>query len=113
MKRIGWIAVWAALAAAPAHAQRQFEPAVPKGIPSSSVEPSGVLSHPDPAAPAFAPAPRVVEPVVPHAPRAPHLVMSPRHRSDAEVRQCLRFASNRQIARCAEPYSPRHHQART
>jgi hypothetical protein len=101
MKRIGSIAAIALLAAASAYAQTQYEPAIPRGIPDSSVQPSRELSQPSSAAPAA----QVVEPVV------PQLVMDPkRGHSDADARQCLQFASNTQIHRCAERY--RAHAAR-
>lgn len=96
MNRIGLIAVVAALAAASAFAQQTFEPAVPKGIPDSRVEPSGELKPP--AAP---------------QPAAPQLVMNrARAQSDADARQCLQLASNKQIHRCAERYLPREARAR-
>lgn len=84
MNRIGLIAVIAALAAASALAQPQtFEPAVPKGLPESRVEPSGELRPPAP----------------------PQLVMNrARGNSDADARQCLQLTSNKQIHRCAERY---------
>jgi hypothetical protein len=91
MKRLGLIAVVAALAAASVFAQQQFDPAVPRGLPETRVEPSGELAQPPQSA-------------------APMLVMSPRHRNDADARQCLQLTSNRQIHRCAERY--RSHAAR-
>lgn len=91
MKRLGLIAVFAALAAASVFAQQQFDPAVPRGLPETRVEPSGELAQPPQSA-------------------APLLVMSPRHQNDADARQCLQFTSNAQIHRCAERY--RSHAAR-
>jgi hypothetical protein len=86
MKRHGLIAVFAALAAASAYAQQVFEPAVPRGLPETRVEPSGEL--PPPAQP-------------------PQLVMNMRrHQNDADARRCLQLATNRQIHRCAQPYLP-------
>jgi hypothetical protein len=85
MKRIGLIAVLAALAAASAYAQQVYEPVVPRGLPEPRVEPSGELAPPA---------------------RAPVLVMNVRHQRDADARRCLQLASNRQIHRCAQPYLP-------
>lgn len=89
MNRIGLIAAFAALAAASAYAQQVFEPAVPRGISETHVQPSAELPQPT---------------------RAPQLVMSPRHQRDADARRCLQLATNRQIHRCAAPYLP--HEAR-
>ena len=98
MKRITSMAAIALLSAASAYAQTQFEPAIPRGIPDTAVQPSRELAQPAPAAPA----PQVVEPVV------PRLVMNrARGRTDADARQCLQLATNRQIHRCAERYLPR------
>lgn len=102
MKHIGLIAVVAALAAASAHAQQQYEPAVPRGLQESRVEPSGELAQPQ----GFAPQsfePRTVQP----RNVAPQLVMSPRHHTDSDARQCLQFTSNIQVHRCAERYRAR------
>src|SRR5215210_1122399 len=85
MKRIGLIAVFAALAAASAYAQQVFEPAVPRGLQENRVEPAGELAQPA---------------------QAPVLVMNVRHQKDADARRCLQLASNRQIHRCAQPYLP-------
>lgn len=107
MKRIGLIAVLAALAAASAHAQQQYEPAVPKGLPDSRVEPPAELAQPPQSAAPQSVAPRTFEPKpVMLDNTAPQLVMSPRHRNDADARQCLRFTSNIQVLRCAERYRP-------
>jgi hypothetical protein len=90
MKRIGLIAAIGVFAAASAYAQMQIEPAVPKGLQDSSVQPAREL----PAAGA-----QVVEPAV------PQLVMDrARGHSDADARRCLQFTSNVQIHRCAERY---------
>ena len=92
MKRIGSVAALALLAAASAYAQTQYEPAIPRGVQDSAVQPSRELVQPAPAA-------QVVEPTV------PRLVMNrARGGSDADARQCLQLASNRQIHRCAERY---------
>jgi hypothetical protein len=89
MKRNGLIAVVVALAAASAYAQQVFEPAVPRGLPETRVEPSGELALP-------------AQPAEP-----PQLVMNMRrHQSDADARRCLQLATNRQIHRCAQPYLP-------
>ena len=85
MKRNGLIAVFAAIAAASAYAQQVYEPAVPRGVPETRVEPSGELGQPA---------------------QAPQLVMNMRHQHDADARRCLQLASNRQIHRCAERYRP-------
>jgi hypothetical protein len=92
MKRIGLIAAIGVFAAASAYAQMQIEPAVPRGLQDSSVQPSRELAQPGP---------QVVDPA------APQLVMNrARGYSDADARRCLQFTSNVQIHRCAERYRP-------
>jgi hypothetical protein len=96
MIRIGLAAFLAAFAAAAAHAQQTFEPAVPRGLSDTTVQPSGELG-PSQQTQTFT---RSEDSV-------PQLVMlSPRHAHDADARQCLRLANNRQIHRCAERYRP-------
>jgi hypothetical protein len=78
------------LAAGSAYAQMQIEPAVPRGLQDSNVQPARELP------PAGA---QVVDPAV------PQLVMDrARGHSDADARRCLQFTSNVQIHRCAERY---------
>jgi hypothetical protein len=90
MKRIASIAAIGVFAAASAYAQMQIEPAVPKGLQDSTVQPARELP------PTGA---QVVDPVV------PQLVMDRvRGHSDADARRCLHFTSNVQIHRCAERY---------
>jgi hypothetical protein len=90
MKRIASIAAIGVFAAASAYAQMQIEPAVPKGLQDSTVQPARELP------PTGA---QVVDPVV------PQLVMDRvRGHSDADARRCLQFTSNVQIHRCAERY---------
>ncbi|MDB5865609.1 MAG: hypothetical protein JWO70_3415, partial [Betaproteobacteria bacterium] len=48
MKRIGLIAAIGVFAAASAYAQMQIEPAVPRGLQDSSVQPSRELAQPGP-----------------------------------------------------------------
>ena len=93
MKRIGLIAAFAALAAGSSYAQQVFEPAVPRGLSETRVEPSAELPPPPP--------------------QPPQLVMNARrHQNDADARRCLQLATNRQIHRCAQPYLPREARAR-
>jgi hypothetical protein len=87
MNRIGLIMALAILSGTGAYAQQiqWVDPAVPRAMPDSSVEPSGKLA--DPA--------------------IPQLVMDPRRgHTDADARQCLQLATNDQIHRCAEEYRP-------
>ena len=105
MKRIQSIAAIALFAAAAAHAQTTYEPAVPRGLSDSAGPQSRELAQP--AAAPGAPLGQTVEPVV------PQLVMDTRRgRSDADARNCLQLASNRQIHRCAERYRPNAARAR-
>jgi hypothetical protein len=105
MKNIMWVAACAALTAGSAHAQQQaYEPVVPRGLSESRVEPSATLAPPAPTT--QLPPVTVVEPAI------PQLAMNVRrHQRDADARHCLRFASNREIHRCAERY--RSHASRT
>ena len=89
MMRFGVVAAFTMFAAASVFGQGQtFEPAIPKGLPESRVEPSGELPE--------------------SAPVPPRLEMNAmRAQSDADARQCLEMASNVQIHRCAERYRSR------
>jgi hypothetical protein len=98
MTRIGLAAFFAAFAALPAHSQQTFEPAVPRGMSDTSVQPSGELGQPQS---------QVQMQTSTEGRSAPQLVMmSPRHARDADARQCLHLTNNRQIHRCAERYRP-------
>ena len=98
MKRLIHFA--AALFAATAAYAQTYEPAVPRGLTDGGAPQSRELAQPAPA-PA-APGVQTVDPVI------PKLVMdSRRGTSDADARNCLHLASNRQIHRCAERYRPR------
>jgi hypothetical protein len=105
MKKNIWVAACAALTLTSAYAQQQaYEPVVPRSLPESRVEPSGTLAPPVPT-PQLPPV-TVIEPPI------PQLAMNVRrHQRDADARHCLRFASNREIHRCAERY--RSHASRT
>jgi hypothetical protein len=90
MKRFALIAAIGVLAAASAYAQMQIEPAVPRGLQDSNVQPARELP------PAAA---QVIDPAI------PQLAMDrARGHSDADARRCLQFTSNVQIHRCAERY---------
>ena len=87
MKRIGLIAMLAALTATSAYAQPRSDPAVPRGMTDQRVEPSGQL----------APAPAT--------PRPPRLIQNQRRsQRDADARHCLDRATNKGIHRCSLPY---------
>ena len=87
MIRVGLIAVIAVLTAASAIAQMQrVDPAVPRPLPESKVEPAGELAATVP----------------------PRLIQNERRsRSDVDVRHCLALPTNSQIHRCAHPYLSR------
>ena len=90
------VAALALLAASSAHAQRTFEPAIPRGFQDQPAPSSGELAPPPPPP---AGTPRSFEPTV------PQLVQNnPRTMSDADARHCLARASNKDIHRCAQPY---------
>ena len=105
MKRIQSIAAIALLAAASAHAQMTYDPAVPRGIPESSIPASRELAQPNPpdvppqSLPAQTVSLRTVAPVVPKL-----VTANARHQRDSDARRCLQLTSNKQIARCAERY---------
>jgi hypothetical protein len=87
MKRIGLIAMLAALAATSAYAQSRYDPAVPRGMTDQRVEPSGQLT----------PAPATARP--------PRLIQNQRRsRHDADARHCLSQTSNKAIHRCSLKY---------
>ncbi len=92
MRQIGFIA---ALVAAAATAQAQPQPpdtAVPSPAMETRVEPSGEIKETRP--------PRLEQ-------------AAARTRSDVDARQCLDFATNSEVHRCAERYRSRTAQART
>ena len=105
MKRIQSIAAIALFAAAAAHAQTTYEPAIPRGLSDSAAPQSRELAQP--ARAPGAPVAQTVDPAV------PRLLMDRRRGgSDADARNCLQLASNRQIHRCAERYRPHATRAR-
>lgn len=98
LQRVGLVA--ALLTAVPAYAQQRYDPAIPKGMPEQRYDPAIPRGMPEQRG---EPA-REITQTAP-APIPPRLVQNSRRaQRDADARQCLAMATNKDIHRCSLRY---------